>query len=211
MRTGEALEVDVSLFAQGCWAMSSSLIAANLAGREERATPDRRTFENPLTNTYRTADGRWVVTAMTQADRYWPGFCQAIGHEELIDDPRFADMSSRAKSAQACIETLDAIFAARPLAHWQAALATQEGPFTVAQRVGDLNRDEQAWANGYLQRVDYGEGRQLTMVTAPVQFNGETATLRRAPEFGESTEEVLLELGHSWDDITRYRDANAIG
>jgi crotonobetainyl-CoA:carnitine CoA-transferase CaiB-like acyl-CoA transferase len=70
MRTGEALEVDASLLAQGCWTMSSSLIAANLAGREERPTPDRRTFENPLTNTYRTADGRWLVFAMMQADRY---------------------------------------------------------------------------------------------------------------------------------------------
>jgi crotonobetainyl-CoA:carnitine CoA-transferase CaiB-like acyl-CoA transferase len=59
--------------------------------------------------------------------------------------------------------------------------------------------------------VDYGEGRELTMVTAPVQFNGETSGLTRAPEFGESTEEVLLELGHSWEDIARFRDANAIG
>ena len=49
------------------------------------------------------------------------------------------------------------------------------------------------------------------MVTSPVQFNGETSTLTRAPEFGESTEEVLLELGHSWADIARFRDVNAIG
>lgn len=210
-RTGEAVEVDASLLAQGCWAMSSSLIAANLAGREERPTPDRRTFENPLTNTYRTADGRWLVFAMMQADRYWPGLCTAIGHEELIDDPRFADMPSRARNAEACIAALDAIFASRPLAEWQEILSQQDGPFSIAQRVGDLNRDEQAWANGYLQVVDYGEGRSLTMVTAPVQFNGETAMLRRAPEFGESTEEVLLELGHSWEDIARFRDRDAIG
>ena len=107
--------------------MSSSLIAANLACREERPSPDRPTFENPLTNTYKTADGRWLVFAMMQADRYWPGFCKAIGHEELIDDPRFADMPSRGRNAQACISTLDAIFATKPLAEWREVLAQQEG------------------------------------------------------------------------------------
>jgi crotonobetainyl-CoA:carnitine CoA-transferase CaiB-like acyl-CoA transferase len=210
-RTGEALEVDTSLFAQGCWAMSGSLIAANLAGRDEKPPTDRRALENPLTNTYRTADDRWLVFAMMQGDRFWPTLCKVIGHEELAADPRFIDMASRAKNAAACIAALDEIFASRPLAEWQEILSRQDGPFSVAQRVGDLNHDEQAWANGYLQEVDYGDGRSLTMCTAPVQFNGETPVLRRTPEFGESTEEVLLELGHSWDDIARFRDVNAIG
>jgi hypothetical protein len=45
--------------------------------------------------------------------------------------------------------------------------------------------------------VDYGDGRCTTLCTAPVQFNGEAEPPRRAPEFGEITEEVLLELGNS--------------
>ena len=112
--------------------MSSSLIAANLAGREERPAPDRRTFENPLTNTYKTADGRWLVFAMMQADRYWPGLCKAIGHEELIDDPRFVNMPNRARNAEACISTLDAIFASRQLAEsrssWPSTTARSRSP-----------------------------------------------------------------------------------
>jgi crotonobetainyl-CoA:carnitine CoA-transferase CaiB-like acyl-CoA transferase len=210
-RTGEALEVDTSLLAQGCWAMSGSLVGANLAGREEKPFTDRRSITNPLTNTYRTADGRWLVFAMMQADRFWPRLCMVIGHEELVTDPRFSDMASRAENAEACIAALDEIFASRPLAEWAEMLSRQDGPFSVAQRVGDLNRDGQAWANGYLQVVDYGDGRSLTLCTAPVQFNGQAATLRRAPEFGENTEEVLLELGHSWEDIARFRDLDAIG
>lgn len=209
-RTGEALEVDTSLLAQGCWTMSGSLVAANLAGLEEKPTYDRRTLENPLTNTYRTADDRWIIFAMMQADRFWAGFCTAIGHEELIDDPRFADMASRTENSEACIKTLDGIFGSRPLAYWQECLSRQDGPFAIAQRVGDLNRDAQVWANGYFQVVDYGDGRSITLGTAPVQFNLETATLRRAPEHGEHTEEVLLELGHGWDDIERFRNVGAI-
>jgi crotonobetainyl-CoA:carnitine CoA-transferase CaiB-like acyl-CoA transferase len=31
-----------------------------------------------------------------------------------------------------------------------------------------------------------------------------------APEFGQHTEDVLLELGHSWEDIAELKEAGAI-
>jgi len=33
---------------------------------------------------------------------------------------------------------------------------------------------------------------------------------REAPELGQHTEEILLELGYSWDDITRLKDEEVI-
>ena len=33
---------------------------------------------------------------------------------------------------------------------------------------------------------------------------------RPAPEFGQHTEEVMLELGYSWDEIAVVREAGAI-
>ena len=32
----------------------------------------------------------------------------------------------------------------------------------------------------------------------------------RAPELGENTEEILLELGSDWDEISRLKDLGAI-
>ncbi|WP_307873901.1 MULTISPECIES: CoA transferase [unclassified Frankia] len=211
-RTGEALEVDTSLLAQGCWAMMGSVVAVNLAGLDEmpRDHRDRKNAPNPLMNTYRTSDNRWFILGMLQPDRYWADLCTAIGHDELIADPRFADITVRTQHKDLCIETLDKIFGSAPLAHWEERLATQGGPWSSAQRVGDLGRDKQAWANGYFQTVDYGDGRSITLGSAPVQFNKEAGVLSRAPEHGESTEEVLLELGHSWEDISRFREVGAI-
>ena len=212
LRTGEALEVDASLLAQGVWAMNGALVSANLSGWDE--TPkhyrDRRNAVNPLMNPYRTADGRWLILGMVQPDRHWPPLCKAIGRPDLADDTRFADMKARRDNNTVLITILDEIFASRPLAEWQEVLAGQDGPWNVVQRVGDLNQDRQVWDNGYLQVVDYGGGRELTMGTAPVQFNGEPAVLRRAPEHGENTEEVLLEMGLEWDDIERLRTVKAI-
>jgi len=209
-RTGEALEVDTSLLAQGFWAASASLVALNLVGREQKPLFDRKKLVNPLTNTYRTADDRWIVFAMVESDRYWARFCAVIGHEELRDDPRFADAAARAENAAACIAVLDEIFASKPLAHWEPRLARQDGQYAISRQYGELNRDEQAWANHYLQQVDYGDGRSLTLVSAPVQFNREPSDLRPAPDFGQHTDEVLGELGHSQEDIARLRGLRAI-
>jgi crotonobetainyl-CoA:carnitine CoA-transferase CaiB-like acyl-CoA transferase len=211
-RTGEALEVDTSLLAQGIWAMMGSLVAANLAGVDEmpRDRRNRKEMDNALMNTYRTGDGRWVILGMIQPDPYWDGFCKAIGHPELVDDPRFVDFAARKEHRRELIDLLDEVFATAPLEEWKERLSQQDGPWSPVQRVGDLNRDKQAWDNGYLQSVDYGDGRELTLATAPLQFNGESHPLRRAPEFAESTEEVLLELGRSWDDIDALRQAGAI-
>jgi crotonobetainyl-CoA:carnitine CoA-transferase CaiB-like acyl-CoA transferase len=102
--------------------------------------------------------------------------------------PGFADAAARAANAGACIAALDEIFASRPLAEWEPRLARQDGPYAIARQYGELNRDEQAWANHYLQDVDYADGRSLTLVSAPVQFNREPSDLRPAPDFGQHTD-----------------------
>jgi crotonobetainyl-CoA:carnitine CoA-transferase CaiB-like acyl-CoA transferase len=50
----------------------------------------------------------------------------------------------------------------------------------------------------------------LTVVAPPVQFDGQPAPPRRAPELGEQTEEVLLELGLSWNELAELKESGAI-
>ena len=53
--------------------------------------------------------------------------------------------------------------------------------------VGELNTDEQAWANGYIQDVDVGDERALRLVNAPVQFDETPADLQAAPDYAAHT------------------------
>lgn len=200
-RTGESSVVDASLLGTAMWSMQPGIVGSTLIGLDELPKMARNSVPNPLANSYRTADDRYVALCMLQFERYWPGFCAAVGRPDLIDHPHFADETARAKNIDACIATLDDVFAAKSLDEWKAILGAQQGQWDIVQKVGELPRDRQAVANRYTQSVDYGDGRAITMVSTPVQFDGSPSPIRPAPELGAQTDEVMQELGLDEDAI----------
>ena len=113
-------------------------------------------------------------------------------------------------NAAALVRELDRTFGARSLADWLPSLQNLEVPWTVAQTALEALHDPQAAANGYVVPVDARGETTIPLVTSPVQFDGQRAELRPAPEHGQNTEEVLLELGRSWDDIAALKAAEVI-
>ncbi|MGA0606651.1 CaiB/BaiF CoA transferase family protein [Phenylobacterium sp. VNQ135] len=210
-RTGEALVVDVSLLAAGMWAMQASMVGANLSGMPELPHSNHSTAPSPTSNYYRCSDGRFIALSMLQSDRYWARLCTLMGRADLANDPRFCTIDKRAENNRACILELDSVFEQHPLPYWTEILAQQEGQWAIVQVAKDLNEDRQAWANGYIQTVDYEDGRSLNLVSTPIQFDESPPELRPAPEHGAHTEEVLLEeLGYDWDAILELKQQGVI-
>ena len=196
-RTGEGSVVECSLLATAMWAMQMAITGTEVAGLEEMPRTSRQQPFNVLVNTYPTADGRWIALCMLQADRYWAGFCRAIGRDDLIQDPRFAEATTRAEHAGACVAELESTFRSQPLKVWKERLATQDGQWDVLNTVSEVRRDPQVQANEFTRKIRYPGGHELSIVGAPVQFDGTPAPLRPAPEFGADTDAVLASLG--WD------------
>lgn len=209
--TGEPSVVDVSLLAMGMWQLQPDIMYAKLNPGGQTAPPDRKATWNPLSGNYRTRDGRFIILVMLDADRYWADFCQVIGHPELINEPRFLDMPARKANARACVELLDAIFATRDFAEWCDVLKDAKGVWSPFQTPLEVHSDPQVVANDYLADVEMINGSELTLVTSPVQFDEQPNRPERAPEHGEHTEAVLLEMGLSWDEIAELKSAGAIG
>jgi len=209
--TGEPSIVDVSLMGIGMWQLQPDITHAKLTGGQTAAPYDRKATWNPLSGTYRTRDGRFIILVMLDADRYWADFCEVIDRPELIADPRFVDMPARKENSRACVEILDEVFASRDYAEWCEVLARAKGVWSPFQTPLELHDDPQVAANGYLADVEMANGSSLTLVTSPAQFDETSASPTRAPEHGEHTETTLLDLGLSWDEIAKLKDGGIIG
>ncbi|HZC51097.1 MAG TPA: CoA transferase, partial [Mycobacterium sp.] len=208
-RTGRGSVVDVSLLATAIWTLSSDVLSA-LQGAQPRALADRVVGPNPLVGTYRTKDGRHIQLVFLQPDRYWAQFCTLIGRDDLLADPRFGDITTRGRNREACMAELDAEFARRTYAEWIKLLDGLQAPWAPVQAVEELLTDPQVLANGYIGDVEPDGGPSYRLPAVPVQFDENPPPLRRAPEHGEHTEQVLLELGYSWDRIGEFRQAGAL-
>jgi crotonobetainyl-CoA:carnitine CoA-transferase CaiB-like acyl-CoA transferase len=209
-RTGEALTVDSSLLASGLWAMQASIAASSVTGLEQLARPDTKRPRNPLTHQYQTADGRFVALAMLQADRYWVDFCTRIERVDLLQDERFSDLSARTTNAEACARELSDTFRRRPLIEWVEVLSQMPGQWSTVSTIGEAAMDKQAIANGYIQSIDFGGPRSLRLVRVPVQYDGKAGPLNRAPEPASNTEDVLLQMGITWDEIAALKSDRII-
>jgi len=90
-------------------------------------------------------------------------------------------------------------------------LAAIKGIWAPVQSASEVSSDQQVMENGYLPALDMANGEPLRVVEAPVHFDGEVSSgLRRAPEHGENTEEILLDIGLSWEDIALLKSSNAL-
>jgi crotonobetainyl-CoA:carnitine CoA-transferase CaiB-like acyl-CoA transferase len=207
-RTGSSSVVDVSLLGSAMWVASSDIVYSTALGSDFSRI--ERAATNPIATHYATADGRWIMLAMLESQRWWPSLCQGLGRPDLIDDRRFADAEARSSNAEACRSVLSEIFASASLEEWKRRLSSLAAPWEPVADSAEVARDPQAIANGYITGVDHPSGQTLRVVRSPVSFDGQPANVGVAPEFGQHTEEVLSELGHSWDEIAELQKTGAI-
>ena len=113
--------------------------------------------------------------------------------------------STIAANTAEAVEILRKAFAARTLAEWAERLATLSGPWAPVQDSLQIVDDAQVRANDYLVRAG-----ELRLAASPVQFDVRSPASGQAPAFADQTEEVLLELGLSWERIIALKTAGAV-
>ena len=147
---------------------------------------------------YRAADG-WFVVGVGSQD-LWHRFCAALERPELADDPRFRTSEERVRNREDLDGLLAEVFAAHPVAHWDAALRKHRVPGGPPATVGEALG--KARERGQVMDLPAGAYGILPTVAAPFLFDGRRAApSASAPALGEHTEEVLREAGFSRAEI----------
>ncbi|HVW44544.1 MAG TPA: CoA transferase [Amycolatopsis sp.] len=208
--TGEGGLVDVSLLGVAVWDIYEVLQVTNALkiDAKDEFKPGGLP-NNPLTGLYLTKDDRNVALSMLDSDRYWTQFCQAIEITGLEHDARFATFHARAANREALTEIIADRLRGYTLREVSGRLREHGCAFAPFALPEEVIQDPQVRENGYL--LEHPRGGGHFVVAPPVQFDGEPPPVRApAPETGQHTEEILLELGYAWDQIIGLKDANVI-
>jgi len=209
-RTGVGQLVSTSLLRVGLFVLGWDTNAALRLGIE--ATPMlRRTTPNPVISPYEAGDGHWFWLLGLQGQRHWPDLVRAIERPDWLHDERFGTMRGRREHVAALVAELDAIFATRSLAEWASAFDREGVWWAPVQTTLEALADPQVRASGAFVEVPQADGTTAPGVASPVDFRGTPwQPTGPAPECGQHTEDVLLELGYDWDQIGALKERGAI-
>ncbi len=210
-KTGMGQEVNVSLFHSGVYQLSMDLAGTLVTGQDCQRMESRESVRSPLVTLYLTRDDRWILLSGLRRDRYWSQFCQAIERPDIENDPRFDSVENIAENSAALLHILEDVFRSRTLAEWAPRLNAAGFPWSPVQTFPEVINDPQARANDFFISYEHPVYGTIEGVANPVKLSKSPESVRMpAPEFSQHTEEVLIELGYSWEEISKFKDDGVI-
>lgn len=139
---------------------------------------------------------RKYVAVGVERDEQWPGFCRAIGIEELISDPRFATNPLRVQNRAVLTPILAERFRTKPAAWWMIRLTKEKVPNGPFMNFNELRYHPQVLSNEQIVETDTPHWGRLCVDGRPWNFERTPAgPIRVGGKPGEHTAEVLAELG----------------
>ena len=208
-KTGKGDYVRAGLYQTGIFTMGTmQIITQRPWGREYPLT---REEVGPPGGCYRCSDDEWIFLANGQRSVYLPRMFNMIGRPDLADDPKFLSAEGFAANKQELYEIFKAAYATKPCQYWLDQSVVYDLPVVRMNHFADVSEDEQAWANGYLEKMECRNGETVIMPRSPINMDavGELKTVP-APYVGGDTEEVLKNLGYSAEEIAAMNEKGAV-
>ena len=208
-RTGTSQKVDVSIYGTMIAMQGMEINYTSITGQEPERAGRGHQFLHGVWGAFPTKDGHICIAGVD--DKRWPAFCRIMGIEELEKDPEYGDNVTRNFHGEKIQSVLDLIFPKKTSKEWLAALNDADILATEVVDYRTMLQSEQARVNGYLKELDHPVAGKVLVTGTPVSINGEVETAAQMPpEHGANTEEVLLELGYSWEEIGSLRESGVV-
>jgi formyl-CoA transferase len=158
---------------------------------------------------YPSADGH--INLAAPGNRMWRVLCKAIGADDLLENPAYADPEKRSRNRDDLNRELGDYTRQRPSAEWIDLLNPLGIPCGPIYSIDQTMRDPQVRHLGIATPVDHPKLGRLELVGQPVHLTRTPQHMRSAaPERGEHTDEVLAEIGYGPDTVADLRERRVI-
>ncbi|MBI3197748.1 MAG: CoA transferase [Rhodospirillales bacterium] len=138
--------------------------------------------------TFPTKDGWIFIMCMTQ--KFWLSLCEALGRNDLLDDPRFPDPNTRARNRAEMTDELDPTFRTRTTEEWLARLngLLPAAPVNKLDAALDSAFDRET---GLVSSVPHPVKGALRVLANPIRIDGERPSQVACSPLGADNDSLL--------------------
>jgi CoA:oxalate CoA-transferase len=165
----------------------------------------------PTYRMFQAGDGRSIVTT-ANTERMWQAMAQALGHPELIDDPRFTRNADRLRNKEALWAIIEPAFLQRTADEWVELFNEASIPVGTVNDVATALNQPQVAARNMVIELSDGEGTTVRTVGNPIKLASRPEDQNTfPPALGQDGPRILESLlGMEAADIADLLDSGVI-
>jgi crotonobetainyl-CoA:carnitine CoA-transferase CaiB-like acyl-CoA transferase len=207
--TGKGQLVDVSMLEATIAFLSGQVADYTVAGHHQTLSGNQAVSRRPTANLFKAGKDEFILLAVNNEKQY-TALMKALGREDVLTDPRFADWFLRNENESALRKIIEDVLATKSPKEWERILDAAGAPCANIWKIEEIIDHPQIEFRKAMQKVDTPFG--------PLRFAGSGFKLahgggkldRMAPALSEHTDSVLAEAGYSKDEVAALHKAAVV-
>jgi crotonobetainyl-CoA:carnitine CoA-transferase CaiB-like acyl-CoA transferase len=203
-QTAKGQYIDISMTDGMVGFLPAALFFRQLTGQEPRRADGLLSHRYACYNTYETADGRYLSIGAVE-NRFWKQLCDTLEVSE------FAPLQYDDQRREEILQYMRDTFKQKSLDEWDAILADLDICWGKIQSTREVLEDPLFRQREMVVEIEGPNGQNSKTLGVAVKLSDTPGTIRSDPvNFGESTTDVLQELGYSQEEIKNFEDNDVI-
>ena len=198
--TGKGQYIDISMTDGMVAFLPTALFFRQLNGQEPARADGLFSHRYACYNTYETADGRFLSIGAVEK-RFWQQLCGLLGV------PDYAELQYDDEHRLEILNFMRHAFKQKTLDEWDAVFGDKDICWGRVQSLSEVLEDPLFRQREMVVEIEGNDGKTSKALGVPVKLSDTPGAVRTPPVgFGESTSEILQELGYTPNEIKQFEE-----